>query len=273
MSHLTAATGPRFEEYARTWLGQRAGLRPRTIELYGGLLSRHLISQLGAHSVDQITTSLVRTWYADLLSSGLGGSTVAKSYRLLKSILNTALVDELILRDPCVIRGAGAERTPERVPPTLDQALALLVLLVAGSCLRWGELVALRRESIELATGRLSVTQQLTECADGFRLGPPKTEAGRRSVHVPPHLLPALEAHLECWVGPGPDAWVFCGPYGAPLSRRNFPTRWAKARTAAGARRCASTTRGTSARRWPRPAERLRASSWCGWATPRRARR
>lgn len=241
---LTAATCPRFEEYARTWLGQRADLRPRTIELYDGLLTRHLIPSLGAQPVDQITTSIVRTWYADLLSSGLGRSTVAKSYRLLKSILNTALVDELILRNPCVIRGAGAERTPERVPPTLDQALALaeaiaprwrmLVLLAAWSGLRWGELVALRRESIELATGRLSVTQQLTESADGFRLGPPKTEAGRRSVHVPPHLLPDLEAHLDRWVGPGPDAWVFCGPYGAPLSRRNFPAHWAKARTAAG---------------------------------------
>lgn len=239
-----ATTRPRFEEYARTWLGQRADLRPRTIELYDGLLTRHLIPSLGAQPVDQITTSIVRTWYADLLSSGLGRSTVAKSYRLLKSILNTALVDELILRNPCVIRGAGAERTPERVPPTLDQALALaeaiaprwrmLVLLAAWSGLRWGELVALRRESIDLATGRLSVTQQLTESADGFRLGPPKTDAGRRSVHVPPHLLPDLEAHLDRWVGPGPDAWVFCGPYGAPLSRRNFPAHWAKARTAAG---------------------------------------
>lgn len=171
--------GPRFEDYARTWLRQRDDLRPRTIELYDGLLTRHLIPPLGPHPVEEITTTLVRSWYADLLSSGLGRSTVAKSYRLLKSILNTALVDELILRNPCVIRGAGAERTPERVPPTLDQALALaeaiaprwrmLVLLAAWSGLRWGELVALRRESIDLATGRLSVTQQLTESADGRR--------------------------------------------------------------------------------------------------------
>lgn len=240
----TAVTGPRFDEFARTWLSQRADLRPRTLELYDGLLTRHLLPQLGDRPVTAITTAVVREWYAERLGSGLGRSTVAKSYRLLKSILNTALVDELIVRNPCVIRGAGAEKTPERVPPTLEQALALsdaiaprwrmLVLLAAWSGLRWGELVALQRRSIDVATGRITVTQQLTESGEGFRIGPPKTEAGRRTVHLPPHLLPDLEDHLDRWVGPGPDDWVFCGPFGAPLSRRNFPTHWAKARTAAG---------------------------------------
>jgi integrase len=238
------AAGPLFDEFARAWLAQRADLRPRTVELYNGLLARHLLPQLGHRPVAAITTAVVREWYAERLGSGAGRSTVAKSYRLLKSILNTALVDELILRNPCVIRGAGAEKTPERVPPTLEQALALsdaiaprwrmLVLLAAWSGLRWGELVALQRRSIDVATGRITVTQQLTESGAGFRIGPPKTEAGRRTVHLPPHLLPDLEDHLDRWAGPEPDNWVFCGPFGAPLSRRNFTTHWAKARTAAG---------------------------------------
>jgi hypothetical protein len=117
----TAVTGPRFDEFARTWLSQRADLRPRTLELYDGLLTRHLLPQLGDRPVTAITTAVVREWYAERLGSGLGRSTVAKSYRLLKSIHNTALVDELIVRNPCVIRGAGAEKTPERVPPTLER--------------------------------------------------------------------------------------------------------------------------------------------------------
>jgi hypothetical protein len=33
--------------------------------------------------------------------------TVAKAYRLLKAIFNTAVDDELIRRNPCRIKGAG----------------------------------------------------------------------------------------------------------------------------------------------------------------------
>jgi hypothetical protein len=40
--------------------------------------------------------------------------TVAKAYRLLRAILNTALDDEVIRRNPCRIKGAGQEASPER---------------------------------------------------------------------------------------------------------------------------------------------------------------
>lgn len=65
-------------------------------------------------------------------------------------------------------------------------------------------------------------------------LGPPKTDAGRRTVHLPPHLLPELTEHLDRWVGPTDDAWLFCGPLGAPLVRRNFTVHWTRARAEAG---------------------------------------
>jgi hypothetical protein len=40
---------------------------------------------------------------------------VTKAYRLHKAILNTAVTDEIPVRNPCVLRGVAAERTPERV--------------------------------------------------------------------------------------------------------------------------------------------------------------
>lgn len=169
---------------------------------------------------------------------------MAKAYRLLKTILNTAVADEVLPRNPCLLRGAGSERTPERVSPTLLEAHALadaiqprwrmLVLLATWSGLRWGELVALRRSSVDLEHGRVMVTDQLVETASGVLLGPPKTDAGRRAVHLPPHLLPELAAHLRHWVGTEQDAWLFCGPLGAPLVRRNFTVHWTQARAEAG---------------------------------------
>lgn len=238
------AGGETFGDYATTWLAQRADLRPRTAELYEGLLNRHLLPHLATVTLAQLTPAVVRRWHAGRLQAGVGRSTVAKAYRLLKTILNTAVADEVLARNPCLLRGAGSERTPERVPPTLLEAHALaeaiqprwrmLVLLATWSGLRWGELVALRRGSVDLTHGRLTVTDQLVETAHGVQLGPPKTDAGPRTVHIPPHVLPELTEHLDRWVGPGPDAWLFCGPLGAPLVRRNFTVHWTRCRAEVG---------------------------------------
>src|SRR3712207_7897271 len=42
-----------------------------------------------------------------------------------RTILNTAVDDELILRNPCRIKGAGAGYSPERPVATVPQVLAL----------------------------------------------------------------------------------------------------------------------------------------------------
>lgn len=60
-----------------------------------------------------------------LLDSGVGPVTVAKAYRLLKAILNTAVDDELIRRHPCLIKGAGQEKSPERPVLSLRQVFDL----------------------------------------------------------------------------------------------------------------------------------------------------
>lgn len=233
-----------FGEYATAWLAERADLRPRTAELYRGLLDRHLIPHLGEVPLSQLSPSVVRQWHAGRLRADVGRSTVAKAYRLLKTILNAAVADEVLPRNPCLLRGAGSERTPERVPPTLLEAHALaeaiqprwrmLVLLATWSGLRWGELVALRRGSLDVASGRLAVTDQLVETQHGRELGPPKTDAGRRIVHLPPHLMAELVGHHNRLVGPAAEAWLFCGPLGAPLARRNFTSHWTRARAEAG---------------------------------------
>src|SRR4051794_28430422 len=81
------AAAETFGDYATTWLAQRADLRPRTAELYQGLLTRHLLPHLATVPLARITPAMVRRWHAGRLQSRLGPSTVAKSYRLLKTIL------------------------------------------------------------------------------------------------------------------------------------------------------------------------------------------
>jgi hypothetical protein len=49
--------------------------------------------------------------------------------RLLRAVLNTAVDDELIRRNPCRIEGAGTESTRERPVATPDQVEALVTAM------------------------------------------------------------------------------------------------------------------------------------------------
>ncbi|GAA4618140.1 hypothetical protein GCM10023195_81320 [Actinoallomurus liliacearum] len=105
----------RLGDYGATWIRERPNLRPKTVELYTWLLERHIIPSLGKVEVRKITPQMVRTWRANLLSAGVSISTTAKSYRLLRSILTTAVdEDKMLPRNPCRIRGADNEQTAER---------------------------------------------------------------------------------------------------------------------------------------------------------------
>ncbi|MFI7690596.1 tyrosine-type recombinase/integrase [Nonomuraea sp. NPDC049655] len=231
-------------DYARTWLKERPGLRPKTVELYSWLLERHLIPGLGGVAVGKLTTPLIRSWRAGLIDKGVSVSTTAKAYRLLRAVLMTAVEeDKLIARNPCRIRGADNEHTQERPVLTVTQVFELadrmadrrfkaLVLLATFASLRWGEVTALRRNNIDLETRTVDVREQLIELDGGeMRLGPLKSRAGRRRVSIPAVIIPVLTEHLATYVAPPDDAFVFLGKRGAFLRGGNFrrEAKWAEA--------------------------------------------
>jgi hypothetical protein len=84
-----------FGDYAATWIEERPGLRPKTIELYRYLLRRHLLPTFGSVLVVDIREPQVRRWRKERLDAGASAVTVAKAYRLLKAVLNTATDDGL----------------------------------------------------------------------------------------------------------------------------------------------------------------------------------
>ena len=173
-------------------------------------------------------------------------ATAAKAYRLLKAIMNTAVDDGLIRRNPCRIKGAAQDRSPERPVLSLRQVFTLadvihpryraLILLAVFGCLRWGELAALRRTDIDLVTRTVRIERTLTELrGSGQVFGPPKSDAGYRTVAFPDFLVPDLTTHLAQFTAPETDALIFTSPTGTPLRHSNFRCRsWARAVEAAG---------------------------------------
>ena len=234
-----------LQAYAGTWLSQRT-LRPRTVELYQGLLDRYIVPELGAMELGALSPREIRTWHAELLRRGRPGPvTVAKAYRLLRTICETAVSDEMIVRNPCNIKGAAVEHSPERpvlsvaevdaLAGAIEERYAALVLLAAWCGLRVGEALALTRADVDLEAGTVRIDKSAAELKSGERIvGPPKTKAGIRVVYVPPHVVPAVHAHLERFVGPTDDDAVFTGALGRPVRRASLYTAWLRATGAAG---------------------------------------
>lgn len=229
--------------YATTWLAQRPDLRPRTRDDYADIIRVHLVPVLGARPIGAITPAEVRAWYAATSERVPGRA--RKAYRLLRTILNTAVADELIVRNPCRVRGAGQDRSAERPTATVPQVAALagavderwqaLVLLAAWCGLRRGELLGLRRSDVDLAGGTVRVERAVHYLRDNsVVVGPPKTAAGVRTVAVPPHLIPELTLHLGRWVASAPDAPLFTERDGTPLRIYTLDRAWRRARLSLG---------------------------------------
>ena len=185
-----------LSDYGATWIDERPGLRPKTVTLYSYLLRSHIAPYFPAMTVARLNLATVRRWHKKLLDNGVSPVTAAKAYRLLRAILNTAVDDGLIRRNPCRIKGAGNENSPERPVLTVPQVYALadaiapryraLILLATFASLRWAELAALTPQDIDLDACTVRVTRQINyQRGGGHSFGPPKSRAGRRVVRSP----------------------------------------------------------------------------------------
>lgn len=237
---LTTVFGP----YAEAWFKDR-DYAATTRERNAGVLHRHIMPTFGTAPLREITTPQVRHWRTNLLGAGVGPATVAKAYQVLRAILNTALDDGLIERNPCRIKGAGTANHSERPFLSVSEVYGLaeavpprfraLVLLAAFCALRFGELAALQRRDINLEARTVSVRRSLAETRTaGITMKAPKSAAGVRTVAFPASLVPELAHHLAEYSEAGRTGLVFVGARGGVLRRNNFRRIWLRALDSTG---------------------------------------
>lgn len=238
----------KFGDYAAVWIAERPGLRTRTVELYRWLLNKHINSYLGDVELGKLKTPMVRQWRAERLAAGVSELVLAKCYRLMRAVLNTAVEEDKILtRNPCKVRGADKEESPERPVLTIAQVFQLadqmpprfraMVLLAAFASLRWGEVTALRRCDIAEDASSVGIARSFVESTThGLVAGPPKSRAGNRTLAIPAAIRTDILAHLAKYTAGAQDALVFTGEQGGALRRPNFNQRvkWTASVTAIG---------------------------------------
>jgi integrase len=241
-----------LEDFAWEWLSHQGHLAPRTLEIYTHQLDAHILPRiddvvppLGEQPLNTLTSELVRSWHL-ALRLNFTRSIAAKAYVRLRQVLNQAVDDERIARNPCRIRRAGAEHHGEQRFANMLELLDLtrvtperyrVMVLTAGLAgLRQGELLALRRGDVDLVAGVIHIRRKRQQLDSGEVIeGPPKSEAGRRTVALPEPLVDALREHVRRFVAKGDDAYVFSTPGGEPVERNNFRRRvWLPATEQAG---------------------------------------
>ncbi|MGI8680862.1 MAG: tyrosine-type recombinase/integrase [Mycobacteriales bacterium] len=231
---------PALAEYAEGWLAGRQ-IKPRTRQLYDGLLADLILPALGGLKLSRITPARVRGWYV-ALDAGTP-TRRAHAYGLLRTIVGTAVADELLDSNPCRIRGAGHARRKVRIEPAtlpeLERIVAeippryrLMVLLAAWCALRFGELTELRRSDVK--GDRLAVRRGVVHVAGEYVVGTPKSQEGVRDVAIPPHLLPAVRAHLLEHTQPGRDGLLFPSASGHHMAPSTLYKVFYRARAEAG---------------------------------------
>ena len=220
-------------------------LRPRTVKLYEGLMDRVIGPQLGDKTLHELRRADVNKWYSSLPADQ--ATQRAHAYALLRSLFEQA-IDEGVLTgpNPCAIRGAGVTRRRREIRPASLSELASLVtatqdnlkaaiLLAAWCALRFGEVFELRRSDVDLEAGAIHIRRAVVRIDRLEVVGRPKSEAGVRTVAIPPHIQPALEHHLDCHVGKGRNALLFTTVADQYWTHGNFyKAAWIPARIAAG---------------------------------------
>jgi integrase len=236
-----------FGAYSAQWLaGRQVSGRPikqRTREHYQTILDDHLLPTFGTRQLSAIRPKNVRAWYTDTLVDR--PTLRSHAYSLLRTILGSAVNDELIDANPARIVGAGRAKRVHKIRPAsieelavltaaMPERLRLMVTLASWAALRFGETVELRRGDIDLPSEVIRIRRAAVRTrAGGFDVTTPKSEAGVRDVAIPPHIIPQIAEHLAKHVGNKRDSLLFPSERDGHLQPSTLQRHWYKARAAA----------------------------------------
>jgi integrase len=220
--------------WLRYWLTTRTSIRPSTLRSYTEHVERHLIPQLGAIRLGELTGRHITAMFAALAATDTRYGrppTPATLHRIratLRSALNAAIRDGLLRDNPARFielptprrpqpqvwtrhrvqawqhdgqRPSVAVWTAQQLATFLDTVaedrLFALWWLTALRGLRRGEAAGLRWIDVDLDHKTITIDQQRIAFGNTVTVGPPKTTASRRTIALDHTTVRYLRAHLH----------------------------------------------------------------------------
>ena len=213
----------------RSWLASRPDLSPKVRRGYEDNWRSRIDPRFGSWHVSAIDHQSIQGWINEMSKSGLGPRTVRWVHSVLKMTLDYAIDEgQLLSRNPAARTKFPPLRPASHTYLTTSEVTALaegcgsqgdVVLLLAYTGMRFGELVGLRVEDVDLRARRIRVRRSITQVGGKLLEGNPKSAAGRRSIPVPQRLVPILSNRVS---GRPQGAPAITSPAGALLGLENW---------------------------------------------------
>ena len=224
-------------ELGPAWLArQRGHLKPSGYAVMETTWRLRVKPKWSNVALGDIRPTAVQQWISDLGrgtadAKPVGASVVKRTHHVLSSILADAVRDNLIARNPAA--AVKLPRTTRKRPVYLnhEQVAALatasgehegLVLMLAYTGLRWGEVVGLRVRDLDMLRRRATVSENAVQSGKQIHIGMPKAHK-QRTVPLPQFLLPYLARQCE---GKRREDLLWRNGAGAHLRRPHPTSGW-----------------------------------------------
>ncbi len=221
---LQVKAGPLFRAYAEAYIKRykQRKVGANTMMGYQGYLENHLYPAFGDSPIETITVDRIQDFMILEADNGSARASIDKIMQLLKQIMESAVEDELIPRNPCkskkLYNPSGKKTrvlpyTPSvykqmenLIPlfPLDNDRLYLGLSMYAG--LRQGELIALRWEDVDFDLGFIHVRHAIEYAAKNVgTIKCPKTDNGTRDIPMMEQLRAILDALKK------DEGFILCG--------------------------------------------------------------
>lgn len=211
----------------------------KTHDRYLGLVQKHLLPHIGHIRLVALAPAHVKFLLAQLTAGGMAPAGVDLVRTVLHGALKAAVRQDLLSRNvveattpPVVTRAEIAPPEIQTVAKVLELAattgdhLFAVLLLLAYTGARRGEILGLDWQHVNLSEGTITITRSLGRSRAGLTFGPPKTSNGRRVIGLDQRTVEVLQAHqcrqllekVQAESAYEDKGLVFASPLGAPVN-------------------------------------------------------
>lgn len=208
-THTADAASVTVEKASELWLARakQVELERSTIKSYEEISRLHIVPFIGREKLSKLTMPAVQAYVDGLLltrSKAMAGKAVRALASIIAEAQRRGLVAQNVAKGVKVVRSKRDKK--KIIIPSRDDLRSMLktaeakfpdfyplLLLDVFTGLRSSELRGLRRCDIDLRAGEVTICQRADQWGV---IGSPKSEAGHRTVPIPPAVVTALRAWL-----------------------------------------------------------------------------
>ena len=220
----TKAAKIKFADYVEVWKATKTNQRPRTAYRRDNILNKHLLPALGNMALRSIHRSEIQKLINKWTNDGLAPRTIKQHIRILHPILQMAVLDDIISKNPTIGVNTPQPGKVERHALNPAECVALiaaapaeyqpLIKIALATGMRYQEIQDLKIKDLDLLRKTLTIRQS-------------KTDAGLRTIKLSDYEVGVIAEHLSSngRTGANESEPLFTSPEGHEIHYRNFIQR------------------------------------------------